>query len=156
MKSNDRFNEVSLKCRRFFTMVAFYKLLGVAITALLFLSATYSAVMDLDLVDEVFNLGSWSPIFSKEYFKDLFFSPLWLLAAFFFSKANSHDYMNWKKQKNGIEGHLMGKEQVFVKDILKFLVDEYSIEGEYAAAEEDRQNLKTDSESLNNEDLRVD
>lgn len=136
-------------------MSNFYNVLGLVTILVLLISAIYSAALDLGLADDVLKSNGWGPILTKEYFKELFFSPLWLLAAFFFSKANSHDYSSWKKQKHRIEGYLYKKDTVQTRDILKFLVNEYSIQDEYSSVADDRNRMINEAAALSADELKI-
>lgn len=132
-----------------------YKVAAWVIVLVLTISATYSLLTDSGLIKEISNNGL-GVILSKAYFKDFFFTPLWIVAGFLFNLANRHESQQIKKQKSDLLAFLKGKkEDVKVVEVLDFLHEGYDHVKDYIERDRKRKKVIEDSSSIPDEQLRI-
>jgi len=154
--TTEKIHEIYLvRIRPWLGLSLVYNILAWLIVAVLAASAAYSLLTDVGLIEQITNDGL-GVILSKTYFKDFFFTPLWIVAGFLFNLANKKESQQIKKQKSDLLAFLKGKkEDVKVIEVLDFLHDGFNPIQDYRDRTKKRDKVITDSDNVPDEQLRV-
>ncbi len=144
-----------IKIRPLLGLSLLYKTAAWVIVCVLILSATVALAKDSGLRSELIE-GNLAPLFSRDYFKDLFFTPLWIVAGFLFNLARKTEYDLIRKQRFELMAFLKGKkEKVEVIEVLDFLHNGYDPDKEYWNRKKQQRDVIKQSGEIQPSDLKI-
>lgn len=129
--------------------------LGVLIVGVLIASAIYSLRQDVTFLPDLTHNNSWSVLFEREYFKNLFFSPLWILSSLLFAYASRADYKEWKERRSNLLMFLKDKDEVHSKDVEDIILDGFDAKKERRKREREARKIAKKAKGVTSEEQKV-